>query len=112
MNRCTRIKRYHKHISASTSCNDSKRTTALRSALTFTRNSRHLNGSTCPVLIGGQALGCCVSLCAKGVALKSWLGNSRLERTALLLRAVVGYGGISGLDAVSDAPYRCYLVLC
>lgn len=98
-------------ISASTSCDDSKRTTALRSALTFTRNSCHLNGSKCPALIG-QALGCCVSLCVKGVALKSWLGNSRLERTALLLRAVTGYGGVSGLDAVSYAANRCYLVLC
>lgn len=44
-----------------------------------------------------QAFGCCVCLVAKGMALGSWLGTTRLERTALFGRAVVGYGGICGL---------------
>ena len=47
---------------------------------------------------GCQGLGCCLSLWAKGMALGSWLGTTRLERTALLLRAVVGYGGICALE--------------
>lgn len=52
-----------------------------------------------------QALGCCVCLSAKGIGLSSWLGSTRLEHTALLVRAVVGYGGISfGFLCVSAMP--------
>ncbi len=54
----------------------------------------------------GQALGCCVCLCAKGMALGSWLGTTRLERTALFGRAVVGYGGICGL-AIRHEIIKC-----
>lgn len=52
-----------------------------------------------------QALGCCVCLSAKGIGLSSWLGSTRLEHTALLVRAVVGYGGICfGFLCVSAMP--------
>ena len=49
----------------------------------------------------GEALGCCVCLSAKGIGLSSWLGSTRLEHTALLVRAVVGYGGICRLDELT-----------
>lgn len=52
-----------------------------------------------------QALGCCVCLCVKGMTLGSWLGTTRLERTALFGRAVVGYGGICfGFLSISLMP--------
>ena len=59
-----------------------------------------------------QALGCCVCLCAKGMALGSWLGTTRLERTALFGRAVVGYGGICGLAMRHEIIKCTYMEPC
>lgn len=77
----------------------------VHAAMALTKNQRlgsHqviLSGKPIPPWGAGyvQALGCCVCLCVKGMTLGSWLGTTRLERTALFGRAVVGYGGICAL---------------
>eukprot|EP00435_Cladocopium_sp_Y103_P007516 s1693_g2.t1 len=52
-----------------------------------------------------QAFGCCMCLSAKSTRFSSWLGSTRLEQTALLVRAVVGYGAICfGFLCVSAMP--------